>query len=365
MIPDLHYWLAFSAFLKIGPIKFKRLLGYFSSAEYAFFAPREKLIQAGLEESLVEEFLGFRQRFKLEPLIKTLEHENINLCPVHSENYPPLLKHIHNPPFLLYVKGNGALLKNNFAVAVVGTRTCTTYGTQIAHEMGRDLSSQGVTVVSGGALGIDTAAHTGALPQQGSTVAMLAGGLDEASWFPQDNTNFFRKILMKGGALVSENPPGVRAQPFSFPQRNRIVSGMTLGAVVVEAPEDSGALITAQCALDQNREVFAVPGSVYNPMSVGPHNLLRQGAQLVSNARDIMDALQLAQVVSHKKIQERVPTTSEEEKIIEHLSHDPLHVDALVARTGLHASSVNALLTTLELKGVIKNMGNMRYVKAG
>ncbi len=359
---ELHYWIAFSAFLKIGPMKFKKLLGYFSSAEYAFFAPGEKLLQAGLEGKLVEEFFGFRQRFRIEPLLKALERETITLCPVTSPDYPPLLKHIHNPPFLLYVKGNAALLNNNFTVAIVGTRKCTTYGLQVAHEMGRDLSCQGIGVISGGALGIDTAAHQGALPHKGSTVAVLAGGLDEASWFPKDNTNFFKKILAQGGALLSENPPSVQAQPFSFPQRNRIVSGMSLGTVVVEAPKESGALITAACALEQNREVFAVPGSVYSPTSVGPHNLLTQGAQLVGNARDIMEALQLSQVASKQKVQHQIPTNPQEETILRLLSKEPVHVDALVARSGLNTAGVNATLTTLEMKGIIRNLGNMNYI---
>ncbi len=364
MLPrDLAYWLSWSCFLKVGPVKFKRLLDFFGTAEKAFFAQANSLVQAGLEPLLVEEFIAFRQRYQYTTILHAMQQEQIALCPITSELYPPLLRQIHNPPFLIYIKGDLSFLQNGFPMAIVGTRRASQYGARVAYELSQGLAKQGISIISGGAQGIDTYAHQGTLKAGGKTVAVLGCGIDEASYFPKTNIQLFREIIARGGAVISELPPGTQAQTFTFPHRNRIISGISMGCVVVEAPEKSGALITANCALEQNREVFAVPNSVYNPNSLGPHSLLKQGAQLVSCAKDVLDAFNIKAVSSIQEARATYPKTPKEEKILSLLTKEPTHIDALARLSGFPASEVSATLTTMELKGMVRNLGGMQYVK--
>jgi DNA processing protein len=359
---ELDFWLSFSCFLKIGPIKFKRLLTFFNTAEAAFLANALLLQKAGLEQQLISEFIAFRETFQLEKVKQELAKEHISLCTLKDDLYPPLLKQISNPPFLFYVKGDTSSLQNGFPLALVGTRRASSYGKQAAHTLSKELARHGLIVLSGGALGIDTFSHRGALEGEGKTIAVLAGGLDEASWFPKENTQLFQEIIKKGGAVISEYPPLTPSLHFNFPNRNRIVSGISLGTLVIEAPEGSGALITAQYAAEQNREVFAIPGSIYSPLSYGNHYLIRQGAGLVTSAKEILEALNLNSAPLFEKARATLPATPREQKILSFLSHEPCHVDLIVRASGLTSPEVTATLTTLEMKGIIQNMGNMNYV---
>ena len=361
-MPELHAYLALSASLKIGSVRLKRLLAFFGTAEKAWAAPEEKLALALQEPVIAQELIQFRTTFHLEKLLTLLTQEHIRVCTFQEKEYPALLRQIPHPPFLLYYKGSLQSLQQGLALAIVGTRMATPYGMQVAESIAREAVQAGMTVVSGGALGIDHAAHVGALGAEGNTIAVLAGGIDEANWFPPSHTRLFRQIIGQGGAVLSEIPPGVRAQQFSFPQRNRIIAGLSGGTVVVEAPVESGALITANFALEYNREVFAVPGSMYSEASKGTHALIQQGAQLITGMHEILETFHLTRH-STPSLRAPIALNPEETTIIALLSPTPLHVDALVAKSSLATPVVSATLTTLELKGLAKNLGGMQYIR--
>jgi len=262
----------------------------------------------------------------------------------------------------MYIKGT-LKPEDEFAVGVVGTRKLTTYGQQVASQISRDLAQAGLTIVSGLAMGIDTLAHLAALEQKTRTIAVIGSSLDRFSIFPSQNRSLAEKIA-QNGALLSEYPVGSAALPHHFPARNRIVSGLSLGTLVVEAPEKSGALITANHALSQNREVFAIPGSIFSDNSAGPNNLIKMGAKLVSNAEDILEELNLKNLTQNIVARQIIAETPEEELILNFLSHEPQPVDKIVQETKMDTSIVNATLSLMEMKGKVKNLGGMQYVLA-
>lgn len=360
--PDLPYWLAFNRVTGIGPVRLRKIFNFFPNLEVAWQAETNDLLAAGLEESIIEElFLKRRQINPQEELEKMLA-ANVLAITLADENYPELLKQIYAPPAVLYYKGQLDNKKDSFSLAVVGTRKCSTYGQQITPLLVSDLARAGLTIVSGLALGVDALAHEATLKESGRTIAVLGSGLDEKNIYPSYNRYLSEKIIASNGLLISEYPVGVEPLRNNFPQRNRIISGLSLGTLVIEAPEDSGALLTARFALEQNREVFAVPGSVFSEHSLGPHNLIKMGAKLIVSAADVLEALDLNLVkefVSTKKI---VPDSLEEAKILAHLSHEPMHVDELVRQTKLDASVINSTLTLMEMKGRVRNIGSMSYV---
>lgn len=276
--------------------------------------------------------------------------------------YPSRLKQIHKPP-LLYVRG--ALIDaDEPCFAVVGTRAPTTYGRQIVGELVEPLARAGLTIVSGLALGIDALAHEAALNAGGRTIAVLGGGVDDGSIYPVTNRNLAFRIIKEGGAVISEFPPGAESFKSNFPQRNRIISGLSLGVLIIEAKEDSGSLITARAALDQNREVFAVPGDITRATSIGPNNLIKMGARPVTTASDILDALGLENLKESAAARAIHPDSKEEAALLPHLSREPVHIDELVRASGLPVASVGSALTLMEIKGKIRHLGGMNYVIA-
>ena len=284
--------------------------------------------------------------------------EEIKKITIDSKDYPKSLKEIANPPKVLYFKGNIKIDKPCFAV--VGTRRCSFYGKQITLEITDDLAEAGVVIVSGLAPGIDTSAHQSVVEKGKRTIAVLGTGLDEKSIYPKENIKLSRKIIELEGCLISEYPPGTPGSRFTFPQRNRIISGLSNGVLVVEAKEKSGALITANYAFSQKRKVFAIPGSIYSLNSAGPHNLIKKGAKLVDNANDILPELNLPSRNASYCVTVG-PQFPEENLILNALKEKPLYLDKIIEKTKLDAARIASILTILEMKGKIKNLGRNTY----
>lgn len=362
----MKYLNALNSIEGVGSQKLTMLMAHFGSAEKAWNASLSELIRAGLSENLAEKIVSGRISIDPDKKWKELEKEEILVISLEDSNYPELLREIHNPPYILYAKGNIALL-NSTMLAVVGSRKFTEYGARVASAFGRDLANSGITVVSGLALGIDAIAHTGALEAKGKAIAVLGNGLDATSIHPRSNFELSQEIIKNGGLLLSECSPGTLPNPGSFPARNRIMAGMSLGTIVVEAALDSGSLITANLALDFNREVFAVPGPIFHLQSQGPHMLIKKGAKLCASVSDILEELNSSQISpgeqKNSEITSYEPSSPEEKAVLDVLSRESIHVDTIVKLSKLETASVGSTLAMLEIKGVIKNIGGQNYIK--
>lgn len=286
-------------------------------------------------------------------------NENIKKINLEDKDYPEILKEIHDPPKILYIRGDFSK-KDKIAIGIVGTRDYTSYGKQVAYDIAGSLAEAGITIVSGLAKGIDTFAHKAALERGGRTIAVLGSAVDSKSVYPSCNRKMAEQIA-KNGVVASEYLPGTTSERYFFPQRNRIISGLSLGIVVIEAPEKSGALITAACGLEQNREVFAVPGSIYSKNSAGVNKLIQMGAKLVTCANDILEELNLPRLEEKKK--QFKPENKEEEILLNILAKEPVHIDEITKKSNLDAGLVSSTLIILELKGVVKNHGGGYYIK--
>jgi len=290
--------------------------------------------------------------------MEKLEKLDAKVLTVHDEEYPARLREIHDYPPLLYVRGK-ILPQDEFAVAVIGTRKATAYGRQVTEEITGDLARSSITIVSGLARGIDSIAHRSALEAGGRTIAIFGSGIDVI--YPYENRELAKRI-MENGALISEYPLGTSPRAEHFPIRNRIISGLSLGVLVTEAGDDSGALITVQTALDQNREVFAVPGSIMSPSSKGTNNIIQQGAKLVGDYKDILEELNLKSVAVHQEVKEVIPASDTEALILSKLSTEPVHVDKICRETNLPIATLTSALSMMELKGMVKQVSGMNYV---
>jgi DNA processing protein len=359
---EKKYWIGFSAFAGIGPKRFALLRNYFGSAKKAWEASFEELSQVGLEEKLLTSFVNFREKADLNSYFLRLRENRIECQTFLDKNYPKNLKKIDNPPFILYVKGE-IKAQDDLALAVVGTRKMTTYGREVTEILTKQIIACGLTVVSGLARGIDTVAHQTALKNGGRTIAVLACGLDMI--YPPENKKLAEEIVKSHGALVSEFPPGCQAVPGNFPARNRIIAGLSLGTLVIEGAQDSGSLITARHAIEQGREVFAVPGPITSPNSNGPFWLIKQGAKLVANVDDILEELNISVGRKNKaclpKVREIKPENPEEERILMIIKDESKHIDEIVRETGMNVGQVMSLLTMMEIKGLVKSLGKMMY----
>ncbi len=283
------------------------------------------------------------------------EIKTINIA---DKNYPKLLKEIKDPPEVLYFRGE--ILPDENCFAIVGTRMCSAYGKQAALEIAGDLAEVGLTIVSGLAPGIDTFAHLATVERNKRTIAVLGTGINEESIYPKENLKLAKRILEIGGCLISEYPPGTSGSKFTFPQRNRIISGLSLGTLVIEAKQKSGALITAGLAKKQNRPIFAVPGPIHSSNSKGPHYLIKNGAKLVENANDILNNLNLNLLVYEIN---RVATGENEEEnlILEALSEGALDIDKIIEKTQLPAAKTASTIAILEIKGKVRNLRENTY----
>jgi len=284
--------------------------------------------------------------------------EEIKTISIQDKNYPKLLKEIKDPPGVLYYRGE--ILPEENCFAIVGTRMASSYGKQVALEIAGDLTETGLTIVSGLAPGIDTFSHLAAVERGKRTIAVLGTGLDKKSIYPQSNLKLAQKILETGGCLISEYPSGTRGTQFTFPQRNRIIAGLSLGVLVVEAKQKSGALITAHYGFEQNRKIFAIPGPIHSLNSKGCHYLIKKGAKLVESANDILKELNLPQK-ELSSFNEITGGTEEENLILNVLKEGALDVDKIIDRTKLSAAKVASTLAILEIKGKVRNLGGNIY----
>ena len=362
-LDELAYWIAFNRVSGIGPVSFKSLLNYFAGdLPAAWQAGSKELAQAGLAQKAIENLTKLRATSTPQQELEKLERLRIRVITWKDKAYPPLLREIDDSPPVLYTYGKLTEV-DQFALAVVGTRNSTTYGRQVTERIVGDLVKGQVTIVSGLALGIDTIAHTAALDGGGRTIAVLACGLDII--YPSTNRGLARRMVESGqGVLVTEYPLGVQPEGGNFPARNRIISGLSLGVLVTEAPEPSGALITANFALKHGREVFAVPGSILSSRSMGVNKLIQDGARPVMDVNDILEALNLFLVPQHVEMQAVLPDNDEEWALLKLISHEPCHVDDLIRESGLPTTTVTATLMMMELKGMVKQMGGMQFVLA-
>ncbi len=379
---ELKYWVALSAIPQLGAARFRRLESYFGNLEHAWRAGASQLRDAGLDSRTAQGVVAARQQADPDDSMESLALAGVSATNWNCDDYPPRLKQIADPPPVLYYLGT-IVPKDECSVAIVGTRNPTSYGREAAAVLGRDLASAGITVVSGLALGIDGAAHRAALECGGRTIAVVAGGLD--SVYPKEHSGLFRQIQSRG-AVVSEHRLGVRPDARNFPRRNRLISGMTLGTVVVEAAEGSGTRWTVQQALEQNREVFCVPGSIFSPASRFTNRMIKEGAKLVADYTDVLEELNLPDVgqlsVSVRQRQdtlelddttESIDTIPEEAQedlddgeiaLLAHLTGAPAHVDNLCRQSGIPIASITSMLTLLELKGKVTQVGSMHYIRA-
>lgn len=329
--------------------------------ERGFKGSESEFKGAGIVNSELEALLAGIKKVNPEKEFNKLEKEKIGFICFDEEEFPKLLKEFKGGPLAFYIRGE--LKKDDdFSFGVVGTRLATNYGKETAYQISFKLAQTGLTIVSGLAYGIDTEAHKGALAAQGRTIAVLGSGIDDKTIFPQQNLKLAHQII-ENGALISEYPIGAEPTKEKFPFRNRIISGLSRGILVVEAPLRSGALITAKFALEQNREVFAVPGNISSRMSFGANLLIRQGAALVSRAEDILQELNFKFDVNAALAKNFKPTNEIEEKIFNILDEtgDQKHIDEIVRASDFPVQKVNASLTTMEMRGIIKNLGRGQY----
>jgi len=363
---QLKYWVSLHKISLLGTVRFRRLEAYFGDLASAWTAGPSDLRAAGMEARVVAEIAAARSRIDPDGELERLARAGVQAATWHDGEYPPRLKEISDPPPVLYYKGE-VLPSDERSMAVVGTRSPTTYGREAAAYLSGDLARQGVTIVSGLALGIDGIAHRTALDRGGRTIAVVANGLDMV--YPKEHTALSHRIPEQG-AVVSESPLGVRPDPRGFPRRNRLISGISLGTLVVEAGEASGARWTVYHALEQDREVFCVPGSVFSPASRLTNRLIQEGAKLVTNCNDILEELNLSVVA--RQIEMRLvegpasapgPFHDHQSALLGLLDQEPVHIDDIRRQASLPMSEVSGLLTMLELRGLVKQVGCMHYVR--
>ncbi len=349
----------------VGPVRLRQLLQKFGDPATVLSAKKSALLSVdGINEVTADAISTWESTVDLTGELKRISDFGCHIVISEDENYPELLRQIYDPPIVLYVKGTLSP-RDKHGVALVGSRMTTSYGMNVGRKLSYQLAYMGITVVSGGARGIDTAAHQGALSSKGRTIAVLGTGINQV--FPAENGPLFEKII-SNGALITQFPFNRPADKQSFPIRNRIVAGMTLGTVVVEANLTSGALITANFAVEYGRQVFAVPGPIDSPRSKGCHDLIKKGAKLCEGAEDIVTEFEYLFPTSNKPSISgaQLPglTLTENEKLVfEALGADELFIDEIIVKTGLPASAVSVALLTLEMKKLVRQMPGKVFVR--
>jgi DNA processing protein len=357
-VNEKRYWIGFNLVKGIGAVRLQGLRDHFGDLAQAWQAPADALKVAGLSPKLAERVAQVRAGVDLDKYLTQVMAQGIEILTWDDELYPPRLKEIDQPPPVLYVRG-ALTTEDSWAVAVVGTRRVSTYGRQVAEEVASFLAANGVTVVSGLARGVDAIAHQSALRAGGRTIAVLGCGVDRI--YPPEHAQLAEKMIACG-ALVSDYALGTPPDASNFPPRNRIISGLSMATVVVEAGETSGALITAQFAVDQGREVFAVPGNILAPQSKGTNRLIAQGARPMLSVHDLLDVLNLTRVTEQRLVRKVLPSDETESKLMSVLTHEPLHMDEIRNQTGLPIERVSATLVMMELKGMVRQVGGLNYV---
>lgn len=362
---NTFHWLALTSVIGFKQALFKKLIEKYSTPQKVFKAPLQELIKNdGLSPEVAKAIKTFSKGDEVKKNLELMREKGIAFSPIGEKDYPSNLFHIHDPPPCLFHKGN-INEDDNFAIAIVGARHATHYGIKIAERISRELASRGCTIVSGMARGIDTAAHRGALQGGGRTIAVLGSGIDVV--YPPENAKLFQEITLNG-AVISEFPLSTPPLPKNFPMRNRVISGLSLGTVVIEASIRSGSLITAKLALDQGREVFAVPGSINSKTSQGTNKLIKEGAKLVESIDDILEELapqlnlpiKIGKADNKTKLeapirQDQSATLNPGEKgVWSSLSDEPKHIDRIISENKLKGNAIYAILLNLEIKNLIQ-----------
>jgi len=355
---DKKYWIGFNLIKGIGAVRMQGLVAYFGDLESAWNADPASLSEAGLGAKLIERVITARESISLDKVWEKIESQGIHILTWADENYPARLKEIDQPPPVLYIRGE-YLPDDLFAVSIVGTRKVTPYGRQVTEEIASFLAANGMTVISGLARGVDAIAHQTALKAGGRTIGILGSGVDKI--YPPEHRGLAEQ-MMERGAIISDYAVGTPPDASNFPPRNRIISGLSLAVVVIEAAETSGALITAEFAAEQGRELFAVPGSILAPQSKGTNRLIQNGALPLLTPADLMQALDLTRVGAQKSARRILPADETEARVLSVLGSEPLHVDEIRNQADLPIEKISATLALMELKGMVRQVGGMSYV---
>lgn len=362
---EKKYWVALAHCEALLPLHWKRLLAVFPNVEALWHASALHLENAGLTSRVATEVVAIRNGVDPDRAMERMEQNGIRAITIQDESYPALLKEIADPPYVLFVEGTLLPEEPVGALGVVGTRKISSYGKSVLPPIVTECVRAGLTIVSGLALGIDGVAHETTIAEGGRTIAVIGSGSDRKTIYPWQHRPLADRIIASGGAIISEYPPFTPPNQYHFPARNRIISGLSLGTLVCEAPEKSGALITAFAALDQNRDVFVIPGPIHHPNTFGIHELLKRGAIPVAHARDILETLPITPLAptSHERttsliVKKRTPA---EDRIITVLTGETLHIDEIVRRADLTAAVVMSTLVLMEMHGAIRNVGGMQY----
>lgn len=359
---DWRYWIALRMVRGVGNVTFRELLAQFASPQAVFSASVAALGAAGMHGEVARAIASFGQWEAVDSEIQKIAKHGVRLVTRADAEYPENLTHLHDPPPFLYLRGS-LVPEDRLAIAIVGSRFAGAYGRGVARDLACGLAEKGITVVSGLARGVDAEAHRAALDAKGRTIAVLGSGLDII--YPSEHRPLAAAIPPQG-AVLSEFPLGSKPDAVHFPYRNRVISGLTLGTVVVEAAENSGSLITARFALEQNREVFAVPGAITSGRSKGPHKLIKDGAKLVENVEDILQEIAPALTMQTTVTVAPMPAlTPHEAMLVDFFDQEPLHVDALIARSGLTAARVLEVLLGLELQGLVTQLPGTHFALSG
>lgn len=364
---NIAYLLALHSIDGLGPIRLKAILDYFKDPKLAWEANVGEIKGIGISQPTVDLFAETRKKLDPPAYAESIKSSGISWITVFDDNYPKLLAQIYDPPIVLYIKGE-ILPEDEKAIAVVGTRKITGYGKAVTDQFTQGLVAWGLTIVSGLARGVDSEAHLAALKSGGRTIAVLGGGLNQI--YPPENKNLAERIIGGHGAVISEFPPDYPSLPGNFPSRNRIISGLCLAVLVTEAAEDSGSLITARLALEQGRDVFAVPGPITSNLSKGPIDLIKTGARPVVDAKEILEELGInkAQSVIPRlrsgqkgKVQSQEGLSEDEKKVMQCLENESMHIDEICRKLNLQASQVSANLLKMEISGFVQNLGSGTY----
>lgn len=357
---ESRYLTAVYAFEPFGPVRIKLLLSYFKTAKKIWSASRQELLEIGLKPTLTDKFIDFRNGFDTGKYFEKLKSLSIGVVTILDKDYPQNLKGLTDAPPILYFRGE-IKKSDSQAVAIVGTRMMTSYGKEIASKFASELSNYGVTIISGLALGVDAEAQRAALNAGGRTIAVLASGLDIIT--PTANKVLAMGIIKGNGALVSEYPLGHVPMPYDFPVRDRLISGLAKAVIVIEGRMKSGTFYTVKAAADQGRAVFAVPGPITSPTSDAPNYLIQNGVKLITKTKEVLEELHLELSVDQDAMEKVMPANSGEENLLQILEREPLHLDELVRISGSKTGDVSARLTIMEMKGLVRNLGQGVYKK--
>ena len=359
------FWIALNMVDGIGSITYQKLITHFGNPEKVFSVPKKELMEVdGIREKTANSIKSFRLEEEIKDELNRIKKTGVNILTINDNEYPSSLKTIYDPPHVLYVKGK-TMENDAIAVAIVGSRSPTTYGKLVTEKISMELSVRGVTIVSGMARGIDSIAHKSAIAGGGRTIAVLGCGLNVI--YPPENFKLMDEII-NHGAVISEFPMSARPDKMNFPQRNRIISGLSLGTLIIEAAEKSGSLITARHAIEQGREVFAIPGSINSPKSKGANRLIKSGAKLVEGAEDIIDEFP-SDVRSflrtpEKENKEDYNLIGDEKHIFSLIDTESRHIDTIVEHSNLPVSVVSGILVKLELKGLVRQISGKMFIRS-